>query len=570
MDALQGLAWFPGIEQLLGASFTLLPGVEPSVGWLDISTPLTLPQSVGPLTFTYGGVRIVLRDCRIETATITSGSHGRTLRLKVVDRRWKWRYGAISGHYNIWQHAEPLSFDYKQPGESRRRKELIRGTEQTPRQLCARLLDAMGERNYDLSRVPNALRPTVVWSYRVPAQALAELVARLGCRVVLRTDDTVAIVPLGWGRALPTGDDVSDQSLSLRASPLPERVVIVAGASRFQADLPLEAVGCETDGTIRPLDELSYRPEAGWGSIDLEHMNGIADPRAREVALASVFRWYRVAKSFTGALPKALRAEKWSVASILPLGREQLDTRTRNDHEVPKAAQVFGVWYRATHPFDVENSVASLQPLESETDDYGLSALYREPFTLDADRGIVCFAEPVYQFQHTGLYYEFAPAELRLRTSFAHFDKQTGNATRYEHARQLSRGTGAPAQFIERPDIVAGYRVRYDANYRPRKVIDNEAAIRQEADRHLDALVNQPSLGFPSSVTYVGLKPIELDGVVQQIEWRVGLAGATTRASTEALSPLAQLVAEANLPWSEALRPLLGNEPFAARLRSAS
>ena len=53
---------------------------------------------------------------------------------------------------------------------------------------------------------------------------------------------------------------------------MPGALLLVGGPTVFQDDLPLEAVGIDLDGTIRPINELSYAPvNRSSGDSDWTH-----------------------------------------------------------------------------------------------------------------------------------------------------------------------------------------------------------------------------------------------------------------------------------------------------------
>jgi len=556
MTSLQPLAAFPGLDQLRSVSYTLSPGISPSVASIEIAPQERFSSAVGTLEFRYGDVQISFPQSCIDSATLAYNSAGMVIRLSLLDRRWKWRFGQISGRYNVWRQTE-LAWG-KSSGQSSDNNELVPESERTPRELCTLCLDAMGERSYDVGRVPNDLRPTVDWNYTVPADALAEVAERVGCIVVLRTDNTVAVLPKGQGRDLPLGSDVTDVSVTLDPPELPDETVVVCSPEQYQADLPLEAVGQDTDGTIRPIDELSYQPTGGWTNCDLEHMNQVEDPKSRELARSTVFRWYRVKQSLGEVFPKKLKLGEVKLEHILPLGNEQLDTQTTDEQESPAAAEVFGRWYSSLRTSDFQNNVDKLKPLGTD-DEYRQKALYHGAYEFDASAGLIRFRDPVHRFLDSDGNHLVMPAELRLRTSFGLRDSKTGAARRYERRRRReAEPNGTSPQFLKHDEIAVNWRVRYDSDYRATGADDNLKSVERQADYYLDALEQSWQTSRPQSAGYVGLKSINPDGAIQQVTWSIGLDGATTRAARNTL-------ADMTLPSFEERRALERNHASRGR-----
>ncbi len=149
-------------------------------------------------------------------------------------------------------------------------------TERTPQELAELYLNAMGEVDYDISELPDDTRPPVDHDYDNPAEALAALCESLGCRIVLQLDNTVKLVRSGAGAGLPA-EFLLEDSLTIDLPEKPDKIAVVCGPSLYQVDFPLEAVGLDRDttsggdptDTIKPIDELSYKPSGGWGQIDL-------------------------------------------------------------------------------------------------------------------------------------------------------------------------------------------------------------------------------------------------------------------------------------------------------------
>ncbi|MCX8092493.1 MAG: hypothetical protein N3I86_16450, partial [Verrucomicrobiae bacterium] len=65
---------------------------------------------------------------------IENAGRARVYRVRIQDRRWKWRFGQISGEYNVRRDDNQQNF--------------LLGTARNPQQLARLCLDAMGEQNY--------------------------------------------------------------------------------------------------------------------------------------------------------------------------------------------------------------------------------------------------------------------------------------------------------------------------------------------------------------------------------------------------------------------------------------
>jgi hypothetical protein len=302
-------------------------------------------------------------------------------------------------------------------------------------------------------------------------------------------------------------------------------------------------VGWNTDGTIQPLADLDYAPnpqaaDGGFGQVDLNYFNQITDPKLRVKAMESVFRWYQVDPGQLTEIPGY--GPIGDMRQILPLGTEQIDAATKTSPDVPleryKPAQVFGVWYDTTRSTEDTNTAETLVPLGDGTTDQDKRILYYRNFTLEPAAGLVKFDEPVYRKlsggtsdDSTGSGLSYGAAQLMLRTSLVVRDVQSGSIGRYQRQRDQDSSAGTLPRYICQ-DIqltrIASYGSDYDA---APQVEDNQQACDQQADAYLDAVEAEYDTSGSQICIYVGLKPISLDGAIQQVTWSVGLRGATTQ-----------------------------------------
>ncbi|HEY5312077.1 MAG TPA: hypothetical protein VIK18_06140 [Pirellulales bacterium] len=527
MPDLQGLAYFPGIEQLIGASYTLAHGITPGVIQVEMTPQPDFAPGIGSFFFYYGDVVIELPNCRVEAASFDASTGGFVWRLAILDRRWMWASGQICGNYN------------QSYGDGSLRSETIK----TPQDLARLCLEAMGEQGYDVNQMPNGPRPTIDWDFAVPAQALADLADELGCRIVLGLDDTVAILPSGDGEPMPDTADLQADSLACSASDVPDSLVVVGAPVRYQADLPLMAVGWNTDGTILPLASLDYAPnplaaDGGFGQVDLNYFNQITDPKLRVKAMESVFRWYQVDPSRLTAIPGYGPIS--DVRQILPLGTKQLDTAVEPSLGEPlecnMAAQVFGVWYDTTRSTEDSNTVDILVPLGDGSSDQDKRMLYYRSFSLEPAAGLVKFDEPVYRKVSfspaggsSGSGFSYGAAQLMLRTTLEIRDAQSWSLGRYQRQRDQDSPAGSLPRYLWQ-DIQLTHIARYGSDYSAAPLVENnQQACDQLADAYLDAAEVEYVAAIPQTCIYAGLKPVNPDGAIQQVTWSVALRGATTQ-----------------------------------------
>ncbi len=556
MSTPQGLATFPGITQIMSASITLGHGISPSTARITMAPQPGAISETGMLSFFIDSTTINFPDCKVDQGSYERNEGGEFWHLTLLDRRWKWRFGQISGRYNVWrenatlQNGDPVGFS----GSG-----LVADTERTPRELAELYLEAMGEVGYDVSALPNDTRPPVEHDFDNPAEALAELCENLGCRVVLRIDNTVSIVRVGSGASLPT-EQLLEDSLTIDPPEKPDAVAVVCGPSYFQVDFPLEAVGLDRDqtsggdpsDTLKPLAELSYKPPGGWSTVDLPLFFDLSNNESeddvtglRSLATKSVFRYYRIKLPVKvpgydgpdGGLITRLE-------QVLPLFEEQVVTAVENHDAAPLPASVFGVWYPGLD--EQANTAVALTAQGNSPPAAGAEGTYKSPFynrgfTLDMARGLVIFSEPVYRnATPSEAKVTPAPAQLVLRTKCQVRDAETLSLVRHVHERSTGGSLGTSPQYIRREELVVSHVPTYDpATYAlettsttdPRVVSSVSSTadeVNAAADHYIDSAIDEYAQPEPRQVQVAGLHPLNLDGVIQQITYSVGGAGAMT------------------------------------------
>jgi hypothetical protein len=237
--------------QVLYFSASLQHGLTPNIISARIIIPPTGFLKNGNLILSYGSTTITLPNCTV--AKIERPDDEKLeWDITILDRRWRWKNGSISGLYNQrWKSGTEL------------RKETI----QTPSQLAAICLRAMGETGYVLGAITafdGLSYPEISWNCVNPSQALQALCERYGCRAIYRwSTNSVWIVQVGVGAQLDVSGDIPYEYNSLTWDPpeVPGTIVVQMGPTSVQSDTPLDPVGVDVDATIRSLPKLSYAPD---------------------------------------------------------------------------------------------------------------------------------------------------------------------------------------------------------------------------------------------------------------------------------------------------------------------
>lgn len=489
---------YPGVgERLYSASYTLAQGVSPGVISVDVPAG-TMLQQEGTATFSRDGVTITIPGCRVDSAS-SRISGGSVWSWSILDWRWKWAFGSISGVYN------------QRDGSGKLKK----NTERTPRELAAMLLDEMRVTRRDLSALPENHRPEVEWVFANPAKALSDLADEVGCRVVPRLDGSVAICRTGEGRELPDGPQTAID-IGVDVGEKPSAVVVVGAPGLYQGRWELEAVGRESDGRWVPVDELSYKPAAGWSAqvpgflSDVQATTGKVDKRV--LALQSVYKAYRIKKFIgSGNLPGIdISASDLKRERVLPtlttLAETWENPETKETSRSP--AKVVGTW--------TDNEAGGGE----KTD-----AVYPGRFTIEADAGVVVFDEPI--FKKT--FNQFAFPELYCELGFPVAKSETSGQYRPTWKWGIDPASNAGDAILRADDIQFTARMTYGSGNSPLEWKDNRDE--EKLDEYGKDLARRYAASLETHKAgqrqYVGFVQCDLDGAISQITWSCGTGSAT-------------------------------------------
>jgi hypothetical protein len=572
MDQHFGYATFTGILQVLSCEFTLSHGTQPSVCTLEI-----IPQSpdsiepVGDLGFFYDSNTplLLFEQCRIDQASYRYDDHGFVNQLSIQDRRWKWQFGGISGHYNLRiptlvpPDAKPelqaALLDAQAllpvPGQGTDPGGINPLTLMSARDLAELCLDEMQEENWDASQLPDDIYPQIDWERTNPARALEDLLYSLNYTLVLRLDGSLLIAKTGVGDDLTSDLPVLSVGETVTPPLKPSAVTVVFAPSRYNVHLLLEAVGKDTCGAYVPINELSYRPQTNWGYQHPPFFSGVdgwdnaelftlfapvevqiatagqINPKA--LAQETVFRTYRVKMEdvdgsgkpplipgWFGGDADANREEGSRIRylwQILPLLDEQVagfvDQVDHKWHAWPP--WIWGEFYDGN------------AYLKNQT-----NGLMTYGFRFVPEQGLVVFDDYVFRYVGDAPNQTIAPAILTLRVAVTVRDEETRGVDRYSKTVFLPEPDfGTADRIIMKEDHCLSVMPDYVANSQVESVDDNSDDLDQEADYYLNAFQLEMQPKDAKDVTYVGIWPVDLDGAIRQVTFMVGPRGHLTRAS---------------------------------------
>lgn len=545
-----GQAYWPECTDFISCSYTVGHGIAPGQVTLVIpENQIALAQISGDLTITDDIQVFKLKNCKLsDLQYVGIGSNGgRTFQLTILDRRWKWAFGAISGAYN---HR-----DDKGQVKPWMKEHLV--------DLARKCLIAMGEGPGGIGDLPEPENeqdlPEINWVAANPAQALAELIEPFGCVLVFRPiANDVVIRRIGEGLPLPDLD-VESYTPTLDLPETPARVTVVGSEIAYTGAFLLEAVGQEPSGKILPIDDLSYKPANGWGTTSPPNFGNLTVPDANpgigiffpgikiaaltrkeyeELARKCIYRWYRITLlSPTGRgdwTAPGLDNRTFSTIEEIRLLPGIFTTRRDEEGDVyVEPPRVYGVRFRGA-----VNQWANSAKNESCS----------EKFTIDQERGLVMFERYMYRTNPTAQAlaaqiagaaavngnvssFKLGPAELVLVTSF--FARDTHNHQFDRAHRTLDLGVGIGGDGIRTGDRILRHdeiRLVHYAEFDPSTWVaknkeTNRDNFNKAADYYLKAAKREYERVGVGNARYPGILAVDPDGALSQITWEMGGGG---------------------------------------------
>ena len=463
-------ASFSGIPLSGTASFTMCQGPTPSTGTISIRGRASLP-SKGHLFLSDGKNSISIGPLYFTNPVVSYSDQGRELRATLVDRRVLWRGSWVYGTFNKIEAAGAYH------------------TILNLRQLFALCFRAFNLRP-TLFRIPDAA-PAVKWEFMNPAAAIQDLCERFGLTVGLSVQGVPYICPANYGRRWPKGShQVIEHGETHRYYPgglriLGRRII------EEKTCVDLDAVGLETDGRVRKINDLSYKPLGGWGKSIIMLFSDVADKDKRALAEKCIYKWY-------GYTPATGQLKRWYLPWLNKLAAVKLLPDGSYEHTTPFVTCIKAVW-----------DGLSWVILPSTRMNAG--------FSVDGVRGIVVFDEPVCNMSEGYEGKEAEQAYVSIRVAFEH-DSDSQNDF-YHHDTSLG---GQGPWVIHRDDSLQLYKA--DGSDLNKTTLDAycqklSASLRQ-------SLV--PGNSRTEAREYVGIIPVEVYGVFKSATWTITEQGAFT------------------------------------------
>jgi hypothetical protein len=474
-----------GTLPVIGADMVLDRGPRPGTCLLRVPYCDHVALTPADLTLQSDGV-VTFAKCvpDLSTVRLENRPGGRREYVFLVrDRRQSWSSATVSGKYN-----------------QRYRDGTIKpSTKKTATELANILLSAVGEPE-SASGLPEGYYPQIDWNNTPVVQAFETLASEFSAHVCRLADDTYTVAAIGDGDALPDLATRQNPDFIASIERGPGTITVRCGPTLFQCVLELEAVGRDTDGQIKPIDDLSYMPTAGWGTQWPYFFSDVAIDK-RHVAFDTVFRMYRVKVQTVPGCETTI-----GDITQLELDDVLVEMGGSGDARFERPAYVKGTFWPYTDNF--KNT--------------GPCTAYPGSFSIDKDARCVLFDRPVFAAGSCSSAGCVAAATLYLCTGFRVRDASTGEYVRKEFT--VTRDGSSSEHVVCRPELYETVVDTCDGNCsNSGSPTLNTAAIQAEAETSAQAWsAHWDAVRDVRHAQYAGTYPISLSGKIAQISYRVG------------------------------------------------
>lgn len=518
-------------------SMTRSRGIQPGTIQFAVPVEPSIPFGTSSTLFLSDGVRnFAFPDCSLSDVQ-ADYSNGQRYIVTLFDFRWKWAFGQISGQYNTIRGGL-----------------IVKSTRKKPQELAKLCLAEMGVEKYDISQIPNDTYPEITWDTERPAAALESLCSNLGCVICPQINGSVLIAKNGKGKKLPTMQGAELRE-SLKFGQIPDDVYISADATVWEVSLKIDkpfaidrtkkTVNNAPVESIVPLENVSYKPKDGWGNEDPLGLANVGDTlaviadeelqkkeqdRIRGMAQESVW------KLFGFKFPFKLPGLPFDVTSINQIiFHDDLVSQTVVSYADPLHGQssesrrakpfVYGVFYDFK-----ETSNNNVDKFDHAWND-NAKLVYPGGFSLDKDRGILVFSDPVYSYDEREGAESYNVPNIYYRVAISIKDPNTGAYYREVYKKSTGARNKTKPLWVKKPDL----RREIDVDPRNGEPFkddgDNKDVLLKELTKYANYEFEKLQTLNPVQGTYVGFIPIELDGCIEQVAYNISENGET---STEA------------------------------------
>lgn len=457
-------------------------------------------SGLSTLQFSFAGSTITWFNVLCDKGVKQITTHGHMQIYELLDRRWSWKRAYYTRAYNVRQSDGTIDTV----------------TQATIPQIVTDLFGQIGD-TADVSDITSTEFPEIVYDHDNVVDAIEELLGSRG--YVISPSMTTPVTKIwrkGNGLTIPNNGDLVSVNMSTNPPEIPQFLTCMCGKTLVQSKLKCDAVGEDTDGSIKRVNDLSYMPSGGWEGTDLDSMGMIADPVSQQLALKTVGKWYQVVSQADGTYNlnfgginycpgQIVVTSAWQYLPIQPVllsSHNDIFGKKRFDEPF-----VEGTFYQ---------SVANAQPpLQANTPAFTVQD--ELGFSIDPELGIVKFDDVALKMNLATNKKTYA--DVYLTAAYAIHDNNTFVKDRYFNSNTLG-GIGLDLFKKEELNrqIIAGYT---SGTSTVNSLTDNTTALNTELQQYLLAAAYKYQTQDGLVAIYRGIYDFATDGINLQIRWDI-------------------------------------------------
>lgn len=493
---------FPGIVNPIHGIGTQTVGARPDkfIAYCQLQNGSPDTSGLSTLQFSFAGSTITWFNVLCDKGVKQITTHGHMQIYELLDRRWSWKRAFYTRAYNVRQSDGTIDTV----------------TQATIPQIVTDLFGQIGD-TVDVSDITSTEFPEIVYDHDNVVDAIEELLGSRG--YVISPSMTTPVTKIwrkGNGLTIPNNGDLVSVNMSTNPPEIPEFLSCFCGKTYVQSKLKCDAIGQDLDGSIKSVDDLSYKPAGGWDGTDIDSMGMITDPVAQQLALKTVGRWYQVSTQADGTYDlnfggidycpgEIVVTSAWQYLPIQPvLLASNTDVFGKEKYDEPS---VEGTFYQ---------SVAQANPpLQQNTPDF--TKVDQRKYRIDPERGIVQFNDVTLKMNLATNKLTFA--DVYLNCAYSVHDLNTFVKDRYFNTTNLG---GIGLDLFKKEELNRQIIVAYtDGTPTVSGITDNTAVIDDELQQYLMAAAFQYQTQDGLVAIYRGLYAFATDGVNLQVRWDI-------------------------------------------------
>jgi hypothetical protein len=359
------------------------------------------------------------------------------------------------------------------------------------------------------------------------------------------------IAQKGEGNNLPALDALTFNA-AIEPAEIPTSITVLGSPIVYQAIFKLLPAAKEYDGSIVPLDSVSYKPAGGWGLSKARAFrdtitpgfvanNGITYGTATQeeisaLAASCVWKYFRFSSNdpYDNSRPitiPGLAQDAPGLQILTPYQLDFLDACVYSDPKDPKGkpynlpVNVWGSVFKGAIPF--------FNPWKSNDLTIPTDVFRGIGFSIDNARKIIIADRHLYAVNSSDPSNPQAYAPTLYCKCSVNVRDQNGKLVRYSKNQPLTNLVNTRPQYVIREDIVLVRMAEFDTgSLTVKSQADNNEPCEIIANYYLTQEIKKLEPKPTQSQSFPGFIPIEPDGAIAQITWSVGnLTPATTTGS---------------------------------------